>query len=694
MEMVILNIKKFIKLFIVIIFIFNSARVYSAQNTWKTSQSISDNNFNSVTHAGDKIDVAVGDQGLIEVSRDGGVWSVAKSGTDENLNKVVWNGNKFITIGDNGTILTSADGVKWTNVESGISQSLIDIVCVKNRCLIIGTDNIVLTSNDLKKWRSTEINIRSDCSVSSIIWAGNQYVAVAHNGIYDDDEKSQIITSKDGHNWKYNNFNGILNTIAYNGKIYIALGNNLIVTSKNGNKWSTSAFMKLSSDAFGIDVQQLIWNGKIFVGVGINTNDSSSCCTMTSKDGVKWRFSHFEHETFCFENINDLIWTGKGFIAVSDGFSGGGIPYGAILESKDGYTWKIERQGADFEFLDLSWDGKRCIVVGLDNILLTSNDGINFNVGTTEVMGSYNTFDYILYDGEKFQLSIYDNTKNIHHIYISQDGVNWNSVYTPVKVTNYMKSNYSAKNCLEVTNGIIFDGKNYIALGFENYINLSESEISIDCSKLNAVDEKQRTLYTVYKGLVSNGEKYTTLGFSSETGTFYAANSQDAKKWTVSKANINVKGYSNCEVNKLIYAKGKYLAITTGYINEEYHSLLLESSDSINWYPVYDYKNTLTSIAYNGNNFVAVGNGIILNSTNGTNWTINDIRINYQLSKVKWINNKFYALGDNGVLLSSEDGTTWNAENIASCSLVDIASSGKRIVIFASNGEIIFKDIK
>lgn len=70
--------------------------------------------------------------------------------------------------------------------------------------------------------------------------------------------------------------------------------------------------------------------------------------------------------------------------------------------------------------------------------------------------------------------------------------------------------------------------------------------------------------------------------------------------------------------------------------------------------------NNLLALAHGNDTYVAVGErGAILVSTNGTNWTVQNLRTSVQLYGVAFGDGTFVATGDGGVILSSTDGREW-----------------------------------
>ena len=63
-----------------------------------------------------------GDNGSVFSSTDGITWTSRISGTDQELNDVIYIKDKFIFFGYAGVIITSSDGITWTSQDSGTSE--------------------------------------------------------------------------------------------------------------------------------------------------------------------------------------------------------------------------------------------------------------------------------------------------------------------------------------------------------------------------------------------------------------------------------------------------------------------------------------------------------------------------------------------------------------------------------------------
>jgi len=90
------------------------------------------------------------------------------------------------------------------------------------------------------------------------------------------------------------------------------------------------------------------------------------------------------------------------------------------------------------------------------------------------------------------------------------------------------------------------------------------------------------------------------------------------------------------------------------------------ASEDIEWFWVNPYPqgNDLNAIAYGNGLFVAVGSdGVIITSSNGESWEIQDSGTSQSLFDVIWCGNQFVSVGKGGTILTSPGGITWTKQN-------------------------------
>jgi hypothetical protein len=129
--------------------------------TW-TRRIYNGSRLNGIAY-GNNVHIAVGDNGTIRRSTDGGAnWSLIPSGTTRRLANVAYGGGKFVAVGHVYTdpeysgdqiVLTSSDGLTWTDTSAGAGvdswQDLRKITWAQNRFLASGWYSKLRQSTDL-----------------------------------------------------------------------------------------------------------------------------------------------------------------------------------------------------------------------------------------------------------------------------------------------------------------------------------------------------------------------------------------------------------------------------------------------------------------------------------------------------------------------------------------------------------------
>ena len=152
------------------------------------------------------------------------------------------------------------------------------------------------------------------------------------------------------------------------------------------------------------------------------------------------------------------------------------------------------------------------------------------------------------------------------------------------------------------------------------------------------------------------------LGVGGSTNLFLTVGSGGAILWSTNifKWNVVPAGAQRANnTNDLqgVCHDGRKFLVCGG------NGTILTSASGTNWTKQTTPTNVfLTSITPYTNGYVAVGDyGVILTSTNATNWVRQTSGTTNWLWQVRAIGNWLYAVGENGVLLTSANGTNWIA---------------------------------
>ncbi len=190
--------------------------------------------------------VAVGAGGAIAQSSDGLVWNEFLHPSGQTLSHVHWTGSDYLASGANGTILSSADGLQWVNRNSGVSVSLVSGASSGNLHVLVGNGGTVMTSSNLIDWTPAALPpLESTYNLQGIVHSGSAFLAFetrTNSTPQGTNYFFRAIASLDGLEWQtvsfFNNTNGIIKNLHWNGQSFMAVGNNGEVwTSEIGLTW-------------------------------------------------------------------------------------------------------------------------------------------------------------------------------------------------------------------------------------------------------------------------------------------------------------------------------------------------------------------------------------------------------------------------------------------------------------------------
>jgi len=139
-----------------------------------------------------------------------------------------------------------------------------------------------------------------------------------------------------------------------------------------------------------------------------------------------------------------------------------------------------------------------------------------------------------------------------------------------------------------------------------------------------------------------------TLGLSGAA----AADALDRWHWRNPSPPLN-------EIASVVWAEGRFIVVG-GWLG-----MILSSSDGTNWVRESNAsEEILYGVCHGSNQWVAVGDaGSIVTSPDGSCWTSRASGTSEKLNSVVYGNGKFIAVGHGGTVLSSSDGAQWTRQN-------------------------------
>ena len=631
---------------------------------------------------GNNMFVAVGDEGIILTSSDGMTWTGQSSGTTNSLNGIAYGNNMFVAAGvgvsrdenghyyDYGTLLTSSDGITWTKLPHlEIEENFLYVKYIHNKFILNGGWHKTYTSDDGLTWTIDE-SVDDIARLEGVAYGNDKYIGVndtsifsSANGIewphhYEGDEtekgislnsiaygnnrfvaigdRGAIIISSDGISWTKlhcGDFNDAwLNSVIYAADMFIAVGEDTIVTSEDGMIWAERyadySFKTLNGITYG---------NNTFLAVGYDTLSEDSV-TLTSPDGKMWT----EQAAVKGKKLLGVTYGNNIFVAVGR--------EGALLTSQDGITWTSQTAVTTYDLNTVAYGNGIFVAVNESGTILTSPDGIAWTIQTMDIEFYLNS---ITYTNDMFIIA------SRSRLLKSFDGVIWTTVDTGLIDDNrsitYGNSRYIAVgeggaiqaspdgitwDSLSGTTGYITDAA-YVNGLFIAWVETGEMLVSsegIIWSKWTPDTEKP-----FYK-LAYGNHIFVAVADDSTILTSF-----DGKAWTSRPENA---------VFDVEYGSGKFVAVGYG-------GMIITSSDGATWTKRtsgVSEAEALTEIAYCNDTFIALGDkGIILTSADGINWAKRESNSSDIFEQAICGNNIFLIRGYSDILAST-DGMTWTVQ--------------------------------
>lgn len=419
-----------------------------------------------------------------------------------------------------------------------------------------------------------------------------------------------------------------LNFIAFGAGVFVTVGDNgTIQTSADGISWTsrTSGTTNRLSRIFFL-------NSKFFV-IGDNRT------LLTSADGISWSTI-----TFNAGNAADFFMSlsyGNGVYVLSARNNSGGsaLVYRSATAANNSWSYSTTAFPMGELINRIQFLNNRFFAYMAGNRMFNSNDGNTWteftnsvvltqpNSTTTSWNASHQIFNGV-WDGTKYHF--YGSSQyygGYGSTFSSADGIN----FTLLTKTAYIVPQEST-----IINGI------YFICGNEG---VATSTDGLTYKHSGAA----------FNDFVKTPNKYVAVGMVGNDGQIY--NSTDFNSWT-NRTPSNIR-----ELYAVAYDGTNILA--AGYVN-----ILRSSDDGDSWTTVHSAASeSYSSMAYGNGRFVIGGSdaasSFIRYSTDaGQNWTTASTENNYYY-KIKYINNKFFALGINnddylGRILYSADGISWS----------------------------------
>ncbi|MBF0266546.1 MAG: hypothetical protein HQL46_14875 [Gammaproteobacteria bacterium] len=549
--------------------------------------------------------VAVGEGGTIMTSDNGDNWQVQPLLHNETINAIVWNGQQYIAVYEDGTIISSANGINWSKQNSPVKNSLKSIIWTGDKYIAVGGDGVIISSDNGINWQQQSSGI--DDVLNDIIYAASVYVAVGENG--------RILSSSDAINWQNHSSNTTLTLHAIN------------------------------------------WNGKQFLIGGGDWNEllnNYQQISLISSNAQNWQLTQITASP-----IFDIIWDGKQYLSASD--------YNHVLSSTDGIVWNSSSFEGSESFLSMVWNGEQYLAVGINGIIYTSSDG---NLWSKKTSGVTISFYHIFWD--EFSDSFYTSGDGV--IYKSKDGFAWEALTINVDMWGQLHGMASdGQQNLFIGHDLNEDDKE-VAVVLKTADNLFWSKAEIALGRLNSIVWHDNVFIAVGKNENDKGVIY-----SSSNGTSWSlVHSADAELNSVVYVNgqfmsVGANGILLRSSNGIDWLTLETSSTETlnniSWNNETYvivgnNELILSSTDGESWTrrlgsnsQNLEQKN-LYDIIWNGSKFLIVGGpgnwgeAHVLSSFDAISWQTETVSAN-SLNSIAWDGQQLLAVGIGGSIINS-----------------------------------------
>lgn len=535
------------------------------------------------------------------------------------LQDILWDGNRYIGVGSSGVILTSADGVTWDTQSIDALHQLYGITWNGSTTdplyVISGNRGLLITSTDGNTWTFQNTGIRAE-ALLSVAWSPglSLYVTVGANGV--------LLTSPDALTWtrQSSGTGAMLRRVVWSDDLQqlVAVGSSgLVITSVDGVTWTIR-----NQDAASLILRGLMWNTARQEYVAVGTNGA----VLTSKNGFSWKAPvNLNPNPPTDQTLYAVAWDGTNsqYVAVgSNGF---------IMTSPDAmsdpdipHTWTPQTSNVTSQLQGLTWDNinGQVIVVGKET-LLSSPDGVTWTGLSNDVTQQAANLTGVAWGNSTF-VAVGD----LGTVVSSPNGATW-------------ADHTAASTTTEPLHGIAWGNPVFAAVGNAGTVITSPDGVVWTNQASNSLTTQ------ALNAITSGGGRFVAVG---DGGTVIT--SSDGATWTA--------GASNTTANLTAIAwdngNGLFIAVGDG-------GSVITSPSGATWeirapLSTADTTENLSGIITGGNESVAVGaSGAMISSTDGVNWTTVNSGTALNFHAIKWNGVQYLVLADDGIVLSSLDAT-------------------------------------
>jgi hypothetical protein len=675
------------------------------------------NRWQSITY-GNGLFVVVGLDGnnRVMTSNNGSLWIIRETPNLLPLKKVKFipsydeENAKFIAVSEDDIFLLSStqqdvqayskafiseDAITWENINISENKGWNTITFGNGRfvALAISGRNKLLNTSNINIWGTYEL---SNNVLDSQNWVSNIYAFGNHMAVSNSGTNRFIRSSNNGLTWESLDTLGESDwrKITFNQSYVLAVAangtNRTKYSSNNGTSWTsiTNNDTRDLEDAVYGEKWVLVASEATNGGRIVSSSDLSTWSTVTSRDNVRWKGIAYNSNTYVAVGSDDnswklstaaanndwrsVIYAASLFIAVSST----GTTVSRVMTSPNGINWTIRSASEANSWQSLVSNGTTIVAVSTDgtNRVMTSTNGTSW---VARMAAQQNSWRSVTWGANKFVAVASDGTNRVMY---SADGQTWNTASASQENEWY---------------GVTFGNNLFVAVAVTGTNRVMTSSDGITWISRNAISDSSW-------GSIAYGGVFVAVSVEGKVMT-----SIDGIDWQETGiVDIATPVWTNVS-----YVNGNFIVVGPG-------SEIIISSNGLDW-EIRDAAGTSgwNSTAFGNNTYVTVAfdissgtspnrvmydlidNNKIIWSADGETWVNSTISDNRNWTKIKYLNNGFYALNTNNEIYFSVDGkTNWNKVIITIAEeqflqYSDFATSGLVLVFLTKNNKVVVTGI-
>ena len=444
--------------------------------------------------------------------------------------------------------------------------------------------------------------------LNAITWGGSGFVAAGNAGT--------LAASPDGYKWELltTGVETNLHGVAWGDGVYVVVGDGgAVFTSPDGVKWTAR------ESGTTADLRAITYGTNAFVAVGAGPT------VVTSTNlGQTWHIT----QGITVGTLNAVIYAEGVFVAAGED--------GWIVTSPDGFEWTVRHAGGGLNLRLLVHENGTFIAYGYVTSVLTSTDGFDWVPGT-DAWGRY-------------LRAVTTGTGLFSFAGVGEDQLANYWAYRDYVWHAHAKATRSRLLAVAFGNALFaYVGEGgTIEIG-DGGTTLTFPPIAIWCGEWPWSGEDLSTVMSPRDQSWWPGVRFWA---GNVNGGTYLSSTNGV--WYASRGSAPVWGWIGgmAASSNLIVAADSKGTVTTSTDTQAYG--VWKDTDP-------GFGQPLRGVAYGRDRFVAVGGqGTVITTTTGTNWTKLESGIQTNLWGIAFVNDQFVAVGEKTVITSS-DGLSWSA---------------------------------